>query len=145
MYVVDTNLVPVEKWCMILICLYFNRLKIFYSVFPDVFFILSFYKLQYVVPVIVHCVLHASMCALLNMLVCVCVNVVLVWLVIFEFFAYGSCCCECLVLNVILKCVMLSYIHILSLSEPMFSYVVQYKLINFFCRTWRSVIFFLVR
>jgi hypothetical protein len=36
---------------MLLICLYFNRLKIFCSVFPDVFFILSFYKLQYVVPI----------------------------------------------------------------------------------------------
>jgi hypothetical protein len=43
---------------MLLICLFFNRLKIFPSVFPDVFFILSF--LQFIVCSSYYCAQCAS-------------------------------------------------------------------------------------
>jgi hypothetical protein len=58
---------------MLLICLYFNRLKIFCSVFPDVFFILSFYKLQYVVPVYcAQCASWVYVCTVEYACVCLC-------------------------------------------------------------------------
>jgi hypothetical protein len=124
MYVVDTNLAPVWKWCMLLIYLFFNRLRIF----PFCVFLMYFsFCLFYNFTVCSSCYL-CTVCFFMSLCVhcwtCffvrVCVNLLLVWAVIFEFFGYGPCCCECLVLNVILKCVMLSYIHILSLSDPMF-------------------------
>jgi hypothetical protein len=62
---------------MLLICLFFNRLKIFPSVFPDVFFILSF--LQFIVCSSYYCAQCASwvyVCTVEYAYVCLCESII---------------------------------------------------------------------